>query len=139
MKEKHRKQALRRLHTTFDRIDAINQRLLEIEQTLKEIQPKRTGTITLYLSDCGKDCLGCPHATWELWRTRKMPKGSPFSPFFSVTVTNPLRRLKRTGDFEESFEQTRSIMQEALKLLEEKAGLVEAVSRLNRRAYSIET
>lgn len=137
MDKKHRQAALGRLNLLFDRLEFINERLQQLESELKAVQPHKPGAITLYLSGCGKDCLGCPHVSWELWATRKMPKGSEFNPFFSVTVKNPLRRLKRTGDFEDSFEKTRELIQEAENLLQEKSGLVESISRMNRKANGV--
>lgn len=119
----------------FSRIDTINARLKELANEIKKSQPNNVaGAVTLHLYDCGKGCLGCPHPKWLSWFLRKKPGTESNETFFlSSAVKNPLRRLKRTGFFEESYPKTRLLVEEALAILDERARLVETVSRLNRR------
>lgn len=49
-------------------INMYKERLYEISNELQEIQPKRDGTVLLRLNECSKNCGGCPHPKWELWK-----------------------------------------------------------------------
>lgn len=130
----HYKKATESLDYSFDRIKSINMRLMALTTEIKESQPKTGGAITLHLYDCGKECMGCPHPTWLHWFLRKKNPGNTETIMLSTKIDNPMRRLKRTGEFVNTFEKTRLLVQEALNIIEERSNLVEAISRLNRRS-----
>lgn len=114
----------------LDRIDEINVRLKELKELIKTNQPRRPGAITLHLYDCGKDCLGCPHPRWLEWYSNKKLEDSPF---LSYKVNNPLRRLKRTGEFEENAEKVKGYVQEVINLTKERSEIINMLSNLNKK------
>jgi len=134
-KGKHYERAKNSLDTIFERVEEINIRLRELTGEIKKSQPNHVaGAVTLHLYDCGKGCLGCPHPKWLSWFLREKPgTETKETIFLTNAVKNPLRRLKRTGFFSETYPVTRLLVEEALALVDERTRLIEAVSRLNRK------
>jgi hypothetical protein len=112
---------------TLKRIEEINESLKASEKAIKDFQPVSTGSITLHLYGCGKDCLGCPHVRWYRWFYNRKAKA-----FQSHSIKNPLRRLKRTGEFEENYDFVKTVIVEVTKLVEERKKLISGLTNLGR-------
>lgn len=57
-----------RVETIFnqvlDRLHALNSRLIELHDQIKQAQPVASGSVCLELYPCGPGCNGCPHPRW---------------------------------------------------------------------------
>lgn len=121
-------------HDALHRISEINDRLEDLTDLIKKSQPKKPGAITLHLYGCGKDCLGCPHPKWLVWYSSK--KGDSAA-FLSYKTKNPLRKLKRSGEFAETVDETKKHIQEVMSLLNERSEIANNLSNLNKKLLSV--
>lgn len=118
-------------------LDYINYRLEEISDFLKEIQPAKDGSILLGLSNCGPGCLGCPHASWTVWKRRLGKKDTTYR-LVGIRIKDPLNRVKTSGEFAAGAPLVKSLIQEAQELLKKKEKMVKAFSSLKRAVKNSE-
>ena len=105
-----------------DVIDIINNRLNNYSNRLRELQPIKEGSIQLELHNCGKGCRGCPHAKWKKWGGRKRGGTKPL--WLAFKIEHPERSLKKKGEFEEVYEESLEVIQEAKYLIKMKKDLM---------------
>lgn len=117
------------LTETADRIERINARLIEISGELRESQPSSPGSVTLDHVECGRSCLGCPHPRWNLWFERRTGEKNYF---LARRVTDPKRRLRKSGKFRIGHLKTKALVDEAVGLIAEREVLMRAVGNLSR-------
>ena len=112
-------------------LEMINKRLQEITEELRELQPKTHGAVLLYLYDCGPGCTGCPHPRWTVWKfTNGKKNNSLFLGYKISSEKNPVRFLRRTGDFEKNFEEVKDLVLEAKLLIKYKKELLVVHKRI---------
>lgn len=111
-------------------LNHLNSRLQEIGGELKKLQPKTDGSLLLAFYACGKGCLGCPHARWEQWR--HYPNNVRRTFIKHNLSGDPVRYLRYAGKFEKYYAERLTLIREAKHLMEQKAKLIKALSRLNR-------
>lgn len=104
-------------------IDVINEKLKEYQKQLKKLQPKKHGSVQLELHNCGKKCRGCPHAVWKKWKGKKGREEKPL--WLAHKVNNPEQSLRKTGEFEEVYEDSIELIRKIKYLLEVKADLLQ--------------
>lgn len=114
-----------------NRLDEVNERLEEISEMIAELQPVETGMLLFKLNDCGRGCLGCPHASWLTLKPVYSHKHHKIK-LTQKRVKNPLVRVKTAGPFAEGAPFVKSLVKEAQDLLAEKEKLVKGFSILGR-------
>ncbi len=119
-------------------LDEIDRELGRIGQTLREIQPKRPGALTLSFYDCGDDCLGCPHPRWLQWRKTRTPDlDRRRSTLAGHPVRYPAMRVKRTGDFTEHAPAVRSTIARANRLCTARIKIIDHLRYAYRAARAV--
>lgn len=112
-----------------DDVAAATNRLMAIAMRLQEIQPARDGLVTLSLKACRRKCLGCPHPTWFVWRHHPHRMVYRFS---AHRITNPLQRLRSSGEFGTGAAEARTLVREALELIQGRSARVAHLSAVAR-------
>jgi len=108
-------------------IEVINERLEEYSKRLKELQPKKSGSVQLELHNCS-GCKGCPHVRWKVWGWKKRGKDKPV--WVAMDIKNPAKRLKKSGEFSEVYEESKQVINEAMYLIKARKDLLEYHRRL---------
>jgi hypothetical protein len=125
------------LNKVFDNvievIEAINERLEEIQEELRAIQPYESGSIILYLNRHSKKqatCFSCPHPDWRqaVWVG---PKGAAKVNMRAIR-NNPIKRVARKGSFMPIYGEICALIREAQELHAEKKGYAEILGNLSR-------
>ena len=106
-----------------------NARLRYVGEELKRLQPKTDGSVTLLVRQCGKNCHGCPHPAWRVWRKRY--RGDHYL-WLAHRINHPLKSLTRTGRVAENYRQVREYVEEALRLQKRRAELLKELRRVYR-------
>lgn len=123
--------AVERLFRMQEELEAIDLRLVELASLIRTVQPRKAGSITLHLYDCGHGCMTCPHLCWYQWYSDPKRVDSEGVPLWLCTrIKAPLPHLKRKGAFEAAYETSRELMVEALHLESRRAALTSRLSRL---------
>lgn len=107
-----------------------NAELLKIESALKTLQPKRSGVVLLELYNCGQHCRGCQHPRWVQWSSRIVGQDRLF--VRHILQTEPVRKLKKSGPFEENHDKVKSLVKYAKHIIEKRAKLLESIGNLSR-------
>jgi hypothetical protein len=119
-------------------LNEIDRELEEISQTLREIQPKRPGALTLSFYDCGDDCIGCPHPRWLQWSKPNTPdKERHESTLAGHPVRYPAMRVKRTGDFMAHAPAVRRLVARANRLSAARAKIIGHTRYAYRAAHAM--
>ncbi|GAB6035409.1 hypothetical protein [Galenea microaerophila] len=112
-------------------VKMINDRLKEISQELRDLQSGGDGTIILDLYDCGRKCAGCPHARWRIQRYKSGTRDNPLLLTFTLKEgKNPVRYLRRKGEFERNYERVKELVLEAKLLIKYKKEFILLHKRL---------
>ena len=107
----------------------LNIRLRHLAGEMKRLQPKTDGSVTVLFIRCGKDCRGCPHPYWRVWR--KHFRGDTYL-WLAHRISNPLKVLRRTGRFAESYPRVRPVVEEMLRVQKRRAELLAEIRRVSR-------
>lgn len=111
------------------RLQAIHQELEALRVALREEQPKRTGVVLMELANCGKHCAGCPHVRWKQWRWHPRNR---FRQWQAHPITQPLRRLKKTGHFQATYAGTFRKIRRIQELQKERQRMIQKLTALGR-------
>ncbi len=109
-------------------IDIINRELESSRQKLRDLQPIKHGSVQLELHNCGKDCKGCPHPRWKVWKWSKRSVNKPV--WVSHLIKHPAKRLKKTGDFEAVYGDSLNVIRYATSLIKIRKELLEEHRKL---------
>lgn len=127
-------QAKEILGNSMKRFYWINERLKQIAEELKEIQPNKPKSITMSLNGCGKDCLGCPHVTWLSWQSGNNPKLK--DKYIARRIKNPLLSADSQRDgFEHCKDKVKELIAEALRIEKERSSMIKQLSALRMIVY----
>lgn len=107
-----------------------NAELIKIESALKTLQPKRSGVVLLELYNCGQQCRGCQHPRWVQWSSKIVGSDRLF--VRHILQTEPVRKLKKSGPFEENYDKVKSLVKYAKHIIEKRAKLLESIGNLSR-------
>lgn len=131
-------QAKEILTNTVKRFYWINERLKQIADELKEVQPNKPGAITMSLNGCGKNCLGCPHIAWLSWHASNSPrlKGK----YIAKKITSPLRSARyQKDDFAQCNQTVKELISEAIALEKERSSIIKSIDALKTAVKSTES
>lgn len=140
-----------------------NVELALIDEHLRDLLPKVDGVVLMERGGCASPgevgCIGCPHVRWVQWsnpaqkakreyehiraealrRGRKEPKFYPRPDSWQRhRIDQPLRKLRRAGDFEESHAEAKALIKRAVEVNEKKMRLVKHLSNLSRSLQQTE-
>lgn len=93
----------------------------------------KKGSLHLMLSNHPKPCLGCPHYIWKIWMPKRAKRGNGIGEFFPIATE--CKAPTRSGAAR-SNPKVMEIVLILLRLLEQRARLVESMSRANRSAQA---
>lgn len=146
--ETARMEMLESVTRLIDQVHANNLRLAELDTEIRTIQPRTHGSIVMQRYGCGTHgelgCIGCPHIRWEQWFDTSAPatfhlKNQDTSRktkrWVRTRRAHPLRHIYRSGRFAEVWEDVKRLIQEAIRVDEDKKRLLKHVTVL-RRAQS---
>lgn len=111
----------------------LNRQLLELAKRISEVQPKKPGAVTLELSRCGpKICFGCPHPKWRIWfapqgqalKDKRQLLASAMDSAGQTYTSGMIRkRLKRTGDFESTYQKMLALIGQVEHVIEDRKSI----------------
>jgi hypothetical protein len=114
-------------------LNGLNHELAGCADRIKQNQPKKSGALTLHFTTCSKkeSCNGCPHPIWLSW----------FNPTHGVNpdkwaakkVIRPRRHTPKN-----STPELKAAIDDALKVIELRKKLLEAVGAISRNVTWIE-
>lgn len=119
------------------RLFVINTDLADLDAAIREYQPKVHGAIVMQRRNClahgAAGCLGCPHVRWLQWTNpRHTTFGRRRDSWQAHEIKYPLRKMLKTGAFQENYEVMVALVREAQELMKEKAKLVKQLSNVSR-------
>jgi hypothetical protein len=114
---------------TLERMGQIVEDMESLRLKLREIQPKRSGVILMEWSKCGRGCLGCPHVRWKQWTWNPRSTNHPWQ---AHTIRYPLKRLRKTEPFLQSFPYAKSTILRIQELDQERKRLIREIHLLRR-------
>lgn len=118
-------------NSVLDRLHALNTRLAELHDEIKQVQPVASGSVCLELYPCGKGCTGCPHPRWVKynWIEKKKGDGKPILLGINLDAKGkePILALQRK---DAHFAATVALIREAKSILEERSKLLVQVRQL---------
>lgn len=114
-------------------LDGLNQELASCADRIKDNQPRKIGALTLHFTTCSKkeSCNGCPHPVWLSWFNPT--NGVNPDKWAAKKVIHPRRHIPKNATPE-----LKQVIDEALKLIEIRKKLLEAVSSISRNVTWIE-
>ena len=115
----------------LDFLQLLDQELVRLRDEIREIHPRAEGAITLDLSPCQRSCLGCPHPRWA--KVMIYRKASGEGRVKLQHVKNPLRRVRRSGEYSEIAPRLRELIKEAERIIQKRAEVIDYLSRLNKK------
>lgn len=105
-----------------------NQALVDLQQALRESQPREHGAILLELNRCGYGCLGCPHPIWQKWISKPSSRALSGRAWVATRMKRPLAAATAMG----RPEATLKLIVEAQKVVEKRTRLLEHLKRVNQ-------
>jgi len=119
---------VKRAKEIAEEVNKINLELEMIQESIRLAQPAGDGSIIMYLNNCKKDdCLGCPHIQWRQW---KVHRNNPKKPYLAHRIKGtPLRKIKRSGEYAECYEEVKELIKEAMALYERRKTLLAKLRR----------
>jgi hypothetical protein len=130
---------IRREHTellldnVFDLLESINDRFIEVQEELREIQPRMAGSTILYLNSHSlkqSTCFSCPHPIWR--KTGLVgPRGNKRLSLKSIKG-NPVKSVTRRGPYLDIFQDVADLISEVQTLYKEKKKYSAILGNLSR-------
>lgn len=113
----------------LDRLHALNTRLTELHDEIKNVQPVASGAVCLELYPCGPGCTGCPHPRWVKYSWIPGKAGTPVMLGINLDAQKkePVLALARK---EPHSAATVKLIREAKSILEERSKLLTAFRTL---------
>tara|TARA_R110002072_G_scaffold33030_5_gene100219 strand:+ start:4354 stop:5361 length:1008 start_codon:yes stop_codon:yes gene_type:complete len=122
-----------------DHISSINSKLFDMREELRVIQPKLDGSISLLFNNCSKEdhklCGGCPHPVFVKWVNPQLRKARSKIDWAPSISKNPKKDLKKTGVFEERYDESRLKIDEINSLISERSRILKLVGSLKKAVH----
>ncbi|QGT77746.1 hypothetical protein GM160_01920 [Guyparkeria halophila] len=119
-----------------DKVMDMNSRLERIADRIKEIQPKKPGSLTLDLRNCGKDsCYGCPHLRWLQWSAKPKPGTSPKDKenyWVASAVKMPVQSISKKREFLVCRDELIDLVREALELEKRRRAMLASAGKFRK-------
>ncbi len=122
-----------------EHINSINSKLFDMREELRVIQPKLHGSISLLFNNCGKEdhklCGGCPHPVFVKWLNPQLKRERSKFDWSGSIIKNPRAALKKTGMFEEKYDESKLKIDEINSLISERSRILKLVGSLKKAVH----
>ncbi len=123
--------------------------LLQLAAVIRQAQSPKDGSVQLFFTQCGKNCTGCPHTNWGIWR-RHWRGAAPFHTRHAVKQIKRTARYKgrigrlskdfyghRPSEATVDFATLRNCIDWSLILIDHRKALIQHLNSAKRRARAI--
>ncbi len=120
------------LEEVLAKLDTLDDRLVVLDEAIREVQPKTNGAIIMQFKMCQRVCMGCPHIEWVKWYDPSKQHKSRTKGWHRSVVTHPLRYTSsRVAN------PAKSLIEEAVGLLTQREKVIARLKSLGAVAHHI--